>query len=185
MYDAARNRGHLSLASWGGAAGYSTHLANKRLKQSIPPQAWEKLAWHREQGHRLVLVTATVAPMAEAMADVLGMDAVYGSGTAGKGRHSLLVPSGDGASLGAKARSPWSWRTLRLTGMTFRNATATETPSQTLWFMALCGHSIAVSPGRTIAAVMLKPTTGPLWIGLREFIYPHAPRRGDWRILMV
>ena len=39
-----------------------------------------RLEWHRNQGHRLVLVTATVAPMAEAMARVLGMDAVYGCG---------------------------------------------------------------------------------------------------------
>ena len=67
VYDAARNRGHLSLASWEVLTKYSEELAQHRLKQHIPQQAWDKLAWHREQGHRLVLVTATVAPMAEAM----------------------------------------------------------------------------------------------------------------------
>ena len=76
----ARNRGHLSLASWEVLTKYSEELAQHRLKQHIPQQAWDKLAWHREQGHRLVLVTATVAPMAEAMAKVLEMDAVYGCG---------------------------------------------------------------------------------------------------------
>ena len=43
-------------------------------------EALERLEWHREQGHRLVLVTATVMPMAQAMADYLAMDAVYGCG---------------------------------------------------------------------------------------------------------
>ncbi|MEC8709878.1 MAG: HAD family hydrolase, partial [Candidatus Thermoplasmatota archaeon] len=80
VYDAARNRGHFSLASWQVLEHHSSHLAEERLKPCIPPEAWEKLAWHREQGHRLVLVTATVAPMAEAMGRVLGMDAVYGCG---------------------------------------------------------------------------------------------------------
>ena len=61
VYDAARNRGHLSLASWDVLERYSAHLAKERLEACIPPQAWEKLAWHREQGHRLVLVTATLA----------------------------------------------------------------------------------------------------------------------------
>ena len=36
--------------------------------------------WHRNQGHRLVLVSATIAPMAEAMGDALGMDYSYGCG---------------------------------------------------------------------------------------------------------
>ena len=80
VYDAARNRGHFSLTSWEVLEHHSSHLAEERLKPCIPPEAWEKLAWHREQGHRLVLVTATVAPMAEAMGRVLGMDAVYGCG---------------------------------------------------------------------------------------------------------
>ena len=43
-------------------------------------EAVERLNWHRDLGHRLVLVTATVMPMAQAMADYLGMDAVYGCG---------------------------------------------------------------------------------------------------------
>ena len=67
FYDAARNRGHLSLASWNVLERYSGELAEHRLKACVPPEAWQKLAWHREQGHRLVLVTATVAPMASAM----------------------------------------------------------------------------------------------------------------------
>ena len=45
VYDAARNRGHLSLASWEVLERYSSQLAEHRLKASVPPQAWEKLAY--------------------------------------------------------------------------------------------------------------------------------------------
>ena len=39
VYDAARNRGHLSLASWDVLERYSAQLAEVRLKACIPPQA--------------------------------------------------------------------------------------------------------------------------------------------------
>ena len=72
-YDALRNRGHLSLASWRILEQYSEEIASTYLKERVSSGAWERLNWHREQGHRLVLVTATVAPMAEAMARVLAV----------------------------------------------------------------------------------------------------------------
>ena len=83
-YDAARNRGHFSLASWEVLEKLSQDIAKEKLAPKITKQARDTLDWHREQGHRLVLVTATIAPMAEAMAEVLGMDAVYGCGPANR-----------------------------------------------------------------------------------------------------
>ena len=80
FYDAARNRGHFALASWSVLEQYSKQIAEENLANKIPIEAKQCLEWHRSQGHRLVLVTATIAPMAEAMAEVLGMDAVYGCG---------------------------------------------------------------------------------------------------------
>ena len=50
------------------------------MSKRVSLEAVERLNWHRDLGHRLVLVTATVMPMAQAMADYLGMDAVYGCG---------------------------------------------------------------------------------------------------------
>ena len=67
FYDAARNRGHFSLTSWEILERYSLLLAREKLAHCIPKEARKQLDWHREQGHRLVLVTATVSPMAEAM----------------------------------------------------------------------------------------------------------------------
>ena len=80
VYDAARNRGHLAFCHWETLRKYSSELVESKLAKRVSLEAVERLNWHRDLGHRLVLVTATVMPMAQAMADYLGMDAVYGCG---------------------------------------------------------------------------------------------------------
>ena len=80
VYDAARNRGHLAMANWETLKRYSAELVETKLSKRVSLEALERLDWHKQQDHRLVLVTATVMPMAQAMADYLGMDAVYGCG---------------------------------------------------------------------------------------------------------
>ena len=80
VYDAARNRGHFALCNWETLRQLSSELVKSKLSDRVTKDALERLDWHREQGHRLVLVTATVMPMAQAMADHLGMDEVYGCG---------------------------------------------------------------------------------------------------------
>lgn len=145
VYDAARNRGHLSLASWDVLSAYSDHLAEHHLKSHIPAEAWERLNWHREQGHRLVLVTATVAPMAEAMGRVLGMDTVYGCGPSQRtGRLSgsergWSVPRRKGKVPVVEADAQDHGHDLSLC-YGYGNTLADS------WFMERCGHRIAVSP---------------------------------------
>ena len=68
------------LCRWELLRDLSKELVETKLSQQVSLEARDRLDWHREQGHRLVLVTATVMPMAQAMADELGMDAVYGCG---------------------------------------------------------------------------------------------------------
>ena len=80
FYDAARNRGHLALCNWETLRKYSAEIVETKLSKRVSDDALQRLEWHRELGHRLVLVTATVMPMAQAMSDYLGMDAVYGCG---------------------------------------------------------------------------------------------------------
>ena len=145
VYDAARNRGHLSLASWDVLERYSKHLAQHRLKACIPPQAWEKLAWHREQGHRLVLVTATVAPMAEAMAEVLEMDEVYGCGPAI--RTGVLSGSERGWSVPRrKGKVPVVRADAEAHGHDLSQCYGYGNTLADSWFMRICGNAIAVSP---------------------------------------
>ena len=89
VYDAARNRGHFSLSSWKVLEKLAKEVAQKKLAHRITQEARDSIQWHKDQGHRVVLVTATIAPMAEAMGEILGMDAVYGCGP--EHRKGILV----------------------------------------------------------------------------------------------
>lgn len=149
VYDAARNRGHFTLAKWDILSAYSQRLVDEKLQHRIPREAKERLDWHRSQGHRLVLVTATVAPMAEAMSECLGMDAVYGCGPAvrkglisGSEKHwsvprrkgKVPVVEQDAAKNEHDLELCWAY------GNTFADS----------FFMEKCGNPIAVNPEGTL-----------------------------------
>ena len=144
-YDALRNRGHLSLASWKILEQYSEEIATTYLKERVSPGAWERLDWHREQGHRLVLVTATVAPMAEAMARVLGMDEVYGCGPVN--RAGMLSGSERGWSVPRrKGKVPIVEQDAEKFGHDLSQCYGYGNTHADSWFMRICGHAIAVNP---------------------------------------
>ena len=123
---------------------YSEEIATTHLKPKISQGAWERLEWHRNQGHRLVLVTATVAPMAEAMARVLGMDEVYGCDKRSywmafwfrtwmvctKAKGKVPVVEQDAEKHGHDLSKCYGY------GNTLADS----------WFMRICGHAIAVNP---------------------------------------
>jgi HAD superfamily phosphoserine phosphatase-like hydrolase len=145
LYDALRNRGHLSLASWEVLERYSDEIATSVLKAKISPGAWERLEWHRSQGHRLVLVTATVAPMAEAMARVLGMDEVYGCGP--EVRTGMLSGSERGWSVPRrKGKVPVVEKDAQMNGHDLSKCYGYGNTLADSWFMRICGHAIAVNP---------------------------------------
>ena len=144
-YDALRNRGHLSLASWEVLDQYSDEIATSVLKAKISPGAWERLEWHRSQGHRLVLVTATVAPMAEAMARVLGMDEVYGCGP--EVRTGMLSGSERGWLVPRrKGKVPVVEKDAQMNGHVLSKCYGYGNTLADSWFMRICGHAIAVNP---------------------------------------
>ena len=144
-YDALRNRGHLSLASWNTLEQYSDEIATSILKPKISPGAWECLEWHRNQGHRLVLVTATIAPMAEAMARVLGMDAVYGCGP--ESRQGWLSGSERGWSIPRrKGKVPVVEKDAEMNGHVLSDCYGYGNTYADSWFMRICGHAVAVNP---------------------------------------
>ena len=144
-YDALRNRGHLSLASWAILEKYSDEIAPTLLEPKVSQQAWEKIAWHRQQGHRLVLVTATVAPMAEAMGRILGMDEVYGCGPSN--RSGILSGSERGWSVPRrKGKVPEVELDAKENGHDLSKCYGYGNTLADSWFMRKCGHAIAVNP---------------------------------------
>ena len=80
VYDSARNRGHFTLSNWQYLRDLADELVENKLSKRVTQQALDCLEWHRSQGHRLVLVTATINPMAQAMGKFLNMDTIYGCG---------------------------------------------------------------------------------------------------------
>ena len=144
-YDALRNRGHLSLASWAILEKYSDEIAPTLLEPKVSQQAWERIAWHRQQGHRLVLVTATVAPMAEAMGRILGMDEVYGCGPSN--RSGILSGSERGWSVPRrKGKVPVVELDAKKNGHDLSKCYGYGNTLADSWFMRKCGHAIAVNP---------------------------------------
>ncbi len=144
FYDAARNRGHFALASWRVLENYASQLAVQKLADKIPSDAKQCLDWHRSQGHRLVLVTATIAPMAEAMADVLGMDAVYGCGPAE--RQGILSGSERGWSVPRrKGKVPVVQQDAKENGHDLSQCYGYGNTHADSWFMRLCGNPVSVN----------------------------------------
>ena len=143
-YDALRNRGHFTGATWSTLETLSEELAEQMLMPRVPQAALDRLAWHRDQGHRCILVTATVAPMAEAMGKQLGMDAVYGCGPAA--RSGRLSGSEKGWSVPRrKGKVPVVKADAEANGHDLAQCWAYGNTHADSWFMRECGHAIAVN----------------------------------------
>jgi len=146
FYDATRNRGHFSLTTWEILEPLSKEVRDKKLIQKITPEARQCLEWHRAQGHRLVLVTATIAPMAEAMGDALGMDYVYGCGP--ENRSGILSGSERGWSVPRrKGKVPIVQQDADENGHDLTQCFGYGNTMADTWFMQITGNPIAVNPG--------------------------------------
>jgi HAD superfamily hydrolase (TIGR01490 family) len=145
VYDSARNRGHFTMASWESLDKISLELVANKLSKRVSPQARQRLDWHREQGHRLVLVTATVLPMAEAMANELAMDCVYGCGP--ENRQGRLSGSEKGWSVPRrKGKVPIVEKDAQQNDHDLSQCWAYGNTLADSWFMKLCGNPVAVNP---------------------------------------
>ena len=146
-YDSARNRGHFTAVQWDYLAELSEELVHSTLSPRIPKQAHERLDWHREQGHRLVLVTATVAPMAEAMGAALKMDTIYGCGPEKSLRTGRMSGSEKGWSVPRrKGKSPIVKGDAERNGHDLSKCYGYGNTHADSWFMRICGNPIAVNP---------------------------------------
>jgi len=145
VYDSARNRGHLTMASWQMLDNISSELVEKKLAQRVSSEARQRISWHKEQGHRVVLVTATVLPMAKAMGNELGMDCVYGCGPTN--RQGRLSGSEKGWSVPRrKGKVPIVERDAEENGHDLSQCWAYGNTLADSWFMKLCGNPVAVNP---------------------------------------
>jgi HAD superfamily phosphoserine phosphatase-like hydrolase len=144
VYDAARNRGHLALCNWETLRQLSDELVKSKLSNRVSLEALERLEWHREQGHRLVLVTATVMPMAQAMADHLGMDEVYGCGP--ENMTGIMSGSEKGWSVPRrKGKVPIVQADAQSVGHNLADCWGYGNTHADSFFMAITGNPVAVN----------------------------------------
>ncbi|MAS57740.1 MAG: hypothetical protein CMA37_03940 [Euryarchaeota archaeon] len=144
VYDAARNRGHLAMSNWGTLRRYSAELVQTKLSKRVSLEALERLDWHKQQDHRLVLVTATVMPMAQAMADYLGMDAVYGCGP--KEMNGILSGSERGWSVPRrKGKVPIVQADAESVGHNLSDCWGYGNTHADSFFMEITGNPVAVN----------------------------------------
>ena len=147
VYDAARNRGHFCLASWQVLEQYSDILASQKLIDKVPKEALDCISWHKQQGHRVVLVTATIAPMAEAMGAQLGMDTIYGCGP--EIRNGILSGSEKGWSVPRrKGKVPVVEKDANDNGHDLSQCYGYGNTMADTWFMRITGNPIAVNPNK-------------------------------------
>ena len=133
------------MASWENLDKISLELVANKLSQRVSPQARQRLDWHREQVHRLVLVTATVLPMAEAMAKELAMDGVYGCGP--ENRQGRLSGSEKGWLVPRrKGKVPIVEKDAQQNDHDLSQCWAYGNTLADSWFMKLCGNPVAVNP---------------------------------------
>ena len=144
VYDAARNRGHLALCNWEILRQLSSELVKSKLSDRVTKDALERLDWHREKGHRLVLVTATVMPMAQAMADHLGMDEVYGCGP--EEMTGIMSGSERGWSVPRrKGKVPIVQEDAKSVGHDLANCWGYGNTHADSFFMSITGNPVAVN----------------------------------------
>jgi len=121
----------------------------------VPQEALDCIAWHREQGHRLVLVTATIAPMAEAMGKQLGMDTIYGCGPSK--RKGILSGSERGWSVPRrKGKVPVVERDALENGHDLSLCYGYGNTMADTWFMSITGNPVAVNPGKKMSELAIK-----------------------------
>ena len=144
VYDAARNRGHFALSNWETLDSLSKELAESKLRHMIPKEARDRIEWHREQGHRLVLITATIMPMAKAMASELKMDEVYGCGP--DEMKGIISGSERGWNVPRrKGKVPVVEKDAKTNGHDLSQCWAYGNTHADSFFMKICGNAVAIN----------------------------------------
>ena len=155
IYDSARNRGHFCLCSWDVLQKLSKELVENKLSQRVPSEAADRLQWHKNQGHRLVLITATIMPMAQAMADYLGIDTVYGCGP--ENMNGIMTGSEKGWSVPRrKGKVPVIKADADSVGHDLGNCWGYGNTHADSFFMSVTGNPVAVNPGRRLKSMAEK-----------------------------
>ena len=155
IYDATRNRGHFSLSSWETLESISQNITKSKLLYKVSDDAKQCLEWHRTQGHRLILVTATIGPMADAIGKELGMDKIYACGP--ENRTGILSGSERGWLVPRrKGKVPVVLNDAEINGHDLSKCYGYGNTMADSWFMGITGNPVAINPERKLRKHSIK-----------------------------
>lgn len=133
------------LESWARGPGFD--YWTRRLFR----EAREQADWHRQKGHRLVILTGGLLEMVTPLGDILHADEVMGSRCRiSNGRFTGELESGPLGGVG-KALAAESW--ARESGVELSQSYAYADDMSDLPLLELVGHPIAVNPARPLEKI--------------------------------
>lgn len=147
VYDSVRNRMYLRGQSWQEVSEVSEGLVDE-LAEHLNPKGRERIAWHKEQGHRVVIVSATLMPLAEGLGTHLGVDHVIASKPPLSEKGCLTSREKGGQIPRHKGKAPLVVADAKMNGIELKDCWGYGNSHADGVYMAICGNSVAVNPDR-------------------------------------
>lgn len=150
VFDADRNRRYLKGVKWEEVVEIAEEVVEEKLKFRISTTAHERLAWHREQGHRIVIVSATLQPLVDAL--MKHVDADLGVAcTLPLDKEGRVTGSEKGVNIPRrKGKIPYVEDDATEHAISLKNCWGYGNSTADGYFMQLCGHGVAINAPRSL-----------------------------------
>jgi len=129
---------------------YTADFLARRFSKLAKPKALARIAWHRQQGHRLLLATASFDFYADAIGQSLGFDHVIA--TRAIWRHEKITGDFEGENLRAEAKLRAVRRVINRIDTEIAWIVAYSDNQSDLPILRFADHGIAVDPTPALAA---------------------------------
>jgi len=156
FYDAFRNRNYLKGLSWSEISNLAAEFAQTHLFQYVSPAAVKRLEWHRSRGDRIVIVSASLQPLAETIGTHLGVDKTYASVLPTNSRGHILGRENNAIIPRRKTKIRVIQNDALKHEYDLRDSWGYGNSYADKWFMEVCGSAITVNPDRRLMKLAKK-----------------------------
>jgi HAD superfamily hydrolase (TIGR01490 family) len=151
---------HVRLINYVGRAGYQEtrqffeRWVKRRLLSRLTQQGQAQIAWHQAQGHRVVIISASIEEIVKPVAGHLGLGSDYLC-TRLAVAHDRYLGRLNGPQCYGAGKVYWAKKWLAANKLTFPDAIGyfyTDSSSD-LPLLELADHPVAVNPSRKLAKI--------------------------------
>lgn len=146
LYDALRNRYYLRGVAWLEIQQLAETLVSEQLVATISPTARKRMEWHRRQGDKIVLISATLQPIVEAMAKVLPVDSVLACKLPLDQQGRVKGTESGGSIPRRRGKMPFVRQYAESQSVDLKDCWGYGNTAADGFFMQLCGAAMAVNP---------------------------------------